>query len=131
MLIPDNVPLYEHPIATLWMIDGIMYSNSKPGARTIAIMEDYISFIKKITGNKKVFILTDMSAATPMDKETRAYSAIHLPELYSAMAIVSETPLGQLIGNIFIQLESQPYPLKIFTDQQEALTWLQQQVKSR
>ena len=130
MDIPQNQKLYEHYIATLWFDDmGILYSVSKPGPRSIPIMQDYIDFVKNITLNKKVYLLTDISKAFPMDEETRKFSATHLPQVYNAMAIYSKTPLGNAVGKIFLDLESQPYPIKMFDDLDAARLWLSYQSK--
>jgi hypothetical protein len=127
MDIPQNIKLIEHPMATFWFDDlGILHSVSKPGPRTIDIMKEYIAFVKAMVNNQKVCILTDISKAGQMDKQTRDYTAQKLQEVYKAMAILSSTPTGTAIGKIFLQLEGQPYPTAMFTNENEAREWLKQ-----
>lgn len=127
MDIPTNVKPYEHPMATFWFDDlGILHSVSKPGDRTIKIMEEYIAFVKALVDNKQVCILSDISKASAMDKETRDYSAKQLEKVYKAMAIISHTSLGKMVGKVFLQLDSQPYPTAMFTNEKEAYDWLKQ-----
>lgn len=125
MEIPSDVELIEHPIATFWFDEkGILYSVSKSGPRTIDVMNEYIAFVKAMINDQKVCILTDISKASPMDKETRDYTATQLQNVYKAMAIISNTPVGNTIGKIFLQLDEQPYPTGMFSDVKAAKEWL-------
>lgn len=125
MTIPNNTTLYEHPIATFWFDEtGILCSVSKSGARTVEIMTEYIEFVKDIIKNRKVCILTDISNASPMNKETREFVARQLETVYKAMAILTDTPVGTMIGKVFTQLEKQPYPISMFSEEDSARKWL-------
>ena len=127
LTLPKNETLIEHPIATFWFDeDGILHSVSKPGSRTIEVMDEYIAFVKEMVNGERVCILTDISKASPMDKETRDYTATQLQHVYKAMAILSGTPLGHTIGKFFFQLEGQPYPTGMFSSEDEARKWLMQ-----
>jgi hypothetical protein len=127
MTIPANVKTYEHSIATLWFGDlGILYSISRPGPRTIEVMDDYILFIRSIIGAQPVCILTDISKASPMDKKARDHTATQLQKVYKAMAIISNTAVGDMVGKVFLQLDVQPYPTAMFTTEADAKEWLMQ-----
>lgn len=127
LIFPKDKTLIEHPIATFWFDDhGVLHSVSKPGPRTIEVMNEYISFVKEMVNEQKVCILTDISRASPMDKETRDYTASQLQHVYKAMAILSGTPVGYTIGKLFLQLEGQPYPTGMFSNEAEARKWLMQ-----
>ena len=125
MDIPKDIKLYEHPIATFWFDDfGILHSVSKFGPRTIEIMDDYISFVKTIVNDQQVCILTDISNAGTMDRNTRDYTATQLRSVYKAMAIISNTSLGNMIGKVFLLLDTQPYPAAMFHNEKDAKDWL-------
>ncbi len=125
MRIPAEAKLYEHPMATFWFDElGILHSVSKPGARTIEIMDEYITFVSKLVNYKPVCILTDISKAGTMDKKTRDHTATQLQKVYKAMAIISETPVGKTIGKLFLHIEGQPYPTAMFDSEEEAKEWL-------
>ncbi len=127
MEIPKNNTLYEHQMATFWFDkDGILYSVSKGGPRTIELMDDYIAFVKTIINDAKVCIVTDISKASPMDKKTRDHSALELQKVYKAMAIIAQTRVGEMIGKVFLQLDEQPYPTAMFTDEEQAIKWVKQ-----
>ena len=124
---PEDTKVYEHLIATLWFDNsGILYSSSKASPRTKQIMIDYATYIKQITNNKKVCILSDISNARPLEKDARDYMETELKNIYLAMAIVSTSSLGKMIGNIFFKINKLSFPTKMFSNEEEALTWLKQ-----
>lgn len=127
LTLPKNKTLIEHPIATFWFDeDGILHSVFKPGPRTIEVMNEYIAFVKEMVNEQRVCILTDISKASPMDKETRDHTATQLQHVYKAMAILSKTPVGNTIGKLFLQLDGQPYPTGMFANEKDAKNWLMQ-----
>jgi hypothetical protein len=58
------------------------------------------------------------------DKETRKFSAEQLPNVYTAMAMVSKPGLSRFIMNILFALKKPPIPMKSFTNEKEAKDWL-------
>jgi hypothetical protein len=129
MKIPEGIQRYEHLIATFWFDDdGILHSVSKPAPRTTEVMQEYVVFVKKMLNNQKVCILTDITHASPMDKETRQYISAELTNMFKAMAILSDSSIGKMIGNIFLNLNTLPFPTKMFTNEHEAKGWLKKQL---
>jgi hypothetical protein len=82
--------------------------------------------VKKITGNKRVPLLIYLSKSPVPDKQTRKFATTQLPEIYSAMAMVSKPGLSQFIMNILFLFQSPPIPMKSFTDDIAAKEWLKQ-----
>jgi len=106
--------------------DGILYAYSKNPKRTVKNISENIALVKKITGNKKVPLLIYLSDSPVPDKETRKFSTEQLPNVYTAMAMVSKPGLSKLIMNILFALKPPPIPMKSFTDDKEAKEWLMQ-----
>jgi len=124
---PDKLELIEGEIADYWLSPtGILYSYSKNPKRTVQNISDNIELVKKITGNKKVPLLIYLSNSPVPDKETRKFSAEQLPNVYTAMAMVSKPGLAKFIMNILFNLKSPPIPMKSFSDEKEAIEWLKQ-----
>ena len=105
---------------------GILYSYSKNPTRTVKNISENIALVKKITGNKKVPLLIYLSASPVPDKATRKFSTEQLPNVYTAMAMVSKPGLSKLIMNILFSLKPPPIPMKSFSDDKEAREWLMQ-----
>ncbi|HTL81633.1 MAG TPA: STAS/SEC14 domain-containing protein [Bacteroidia bacterium] len=109
--------------------DGILYSYSKSVKRTVENISRNVELVKKITGNKKVPLLIYLSDSPVPDKATRKFSTEKLPEIYSAMAMVSKPGLSKLIMNILFRFTSPLIPMKSFTSDVEARVWLKQFVQ--
>jgi len=127
MNIPNNIPLIKGEIADYWLSDdGILHSYSKSPVRTVKNITENIQLVKQITGNKKVPLLIYLSNSPVPDKETRKFSTEQLPNVYTAMAMVSKPGLSKFIMNLLFSLKKPPIPMKSFTDDQEAKEWLKQ-----
>jgi hypothetical protein len=104
--------------------DGILFSYSKSIKRTVELIDRNVAMVKEITGNKPVPLLIHLVNSPIPDKETQRFSKEKLPEIYSAMAMVSKPGLSAFIMKILFQFQRPPIPMKSFTDEQKALSWL-------
>jgi len=123
---PTDREVFEGEIASYWMDDGILVSLSKNPKRTVTNITENIVLVKRITHNKKIPLLIYLSNLPVPDKETREFSAQQLPDVYTAMAMVSKAVLAKLIVNILFKLKPPPIPIKNFTNDKEAKQWLKQ-----
>ena len=122
-----NIPVKElttGEIADYKFEDGILISYSKSPKRTIENITRNIALVKQITDGRKVPLLIYLSNSPMPDKATRGFSAQQLPNVYTAMAMVSKSGLGKFIMNVLFSLKQPPIPMKNFTDDKEALEWL-------
>ena len=123
---PANIETIEGEIADYWYNDGILYSYSKSVLRTVENISGNVALVKQITGGKKVPLLIYLSNSPVPDKATRKFSTEKLPEIYTAMAMVSKPGLAQFIMKILFRFKPPPIPMKSFTNDEEAKEWLQQ-----
>jgi hypothetical protein len=124
---PDNAEIYEGELATFWFDDnGILFANAKNTPRTLEKQIKNYEFLKQITGDKKVCLLSDTTNTSPQDKETRDYVAKEIPNIFKAMAVISTSVMGGFTSNVFIAIKQQPVPLKMFENESEAKEWLKQ-----
>jgi hypothetical protein len=126
MVAPKDKQTFEGEIATYWFEDGILVSLSKSIQRTVANISGNVDLVKKITDNKRVPLLIYLKNSPVPDKETRRFSTEKLPEIYSAMAMISEPGLAQFIINILFKLKKPPIPIRSFTDAERAREWLKE-----
>ncbi len=125
--IPTDREIIEGEIATYWVEDnGILVSLSKNPKRTVENIKVNVALVKKITGNKRVPLLIYLSNSPVPDKETRKFSTEKLPEIYSAMAMVSKPGLAKFIMNLLFKFKQPPVPMKSFINDREAKEWLKQ-----
>jgi hypothetical protein len=124
--IPADRQIWEGEMATYWFDDGILVSVSKSIKRTVHIISNNVALVKSITNNKRVPLLIYLADSPIPDKETRKFSTVQLPVIYSAMAMVSKPGLSKFIMNILFKFQAPPIPMKSFTDDREAKEWLKQ-----
>lgn len=103
---------------------GILYSYSKSVLRTVSLMEANVKLVKQITGGKPIPLLIFLKNSPMPDKATRQYSKEKIPELYSAMAMVSKSGLSAFIMKLLFAFQKPPIPMKSFSDELEAKAWL-------
>lgn len=108
---------YLHP-------DGILYSYSKKTKRTVENITANIALVKQITGYKKIPLLIYLCDSPMPDKATRKFSTEQLPNVYTAMAMVSKPGLSRLIMNVLFSVTKPPIPMKSFSNDTEAKDWL-------
>lgn len=127
MIRPTDRQIFEGEIADYWMDDdGILVSLSKSPKRTVANITGNIALVKQITNNKKVPLLIYLCNSPIPDKETRKFASEQLPNMYTAMAMVSKPGLATLIMSVLFKFRTPPIPMKNFTDDKEAKEWLKQ-----
>ena len=126
--IPKNTRVLELPSSTIWFDkDGILYSVGKPmqGPRTMdEIMEDMIK-VRGFIGDRKVCIIVESNSKSEAPpREHRDAVAEALGSVTKAMAIVSSSPLSRMVANLFFSFKPPAYPMKLFSNPQDARTWL-------
>lgn len=105
---------------------GILFSYSKNVLRTVDLIARNVELVKEITGNQPVPLLIHLVSSPVPDKETQRYSREKLPEIYTAMAMVSKPGLSAFIMKLLFTFQKPPIPMKSFTNEGQALAWLQQ-----
>ncbi|MBO9732706.1 MAG: STAS/SEC14 domain-containing protein [Chitinophaga sp.] len=126
---PEHLPLIKGEIADYYYDPvGILYSYSKNIKRTVENITGNIALVKQITGNRKVPLLIYLAKSPVPDKATRQFSGEQVPEVYTAMAMVSKPGLSALIMKLVFAMKTPPIPMKSFTDDAVAREWLMQYV---
>jgi hypothetical protein len=124
---PVDIKLIQGEIADYWFApEGILYSYSKNPKRTIKNITENVALVKSITNNKRIPSLIYLCNSPIPDKETRKFAAVQLPNVYSAMAMVSKPGLSKFIMNILFSIKRPAIPMKSFTDDKKAKEWLVQ-----
>ena len=87
--------------------------------------KENLSVIKKFGNGKPIPVLVDIRESKGGSKESRAYFASEeAGKIQSACALLVSSPLSRLIGNFFIGLNKTKFPTKLFSNEEEAITWL-------
>ena len=104
---------------------NLLISYSKSVRRTVENIQENVDLVKRITNNKPVPLLIFLSPSPMPNKATREFSKQKLPEIYTAMAMVSNGNLGSFIMNLLFSFQKPPIPMKSFSNEKEARIWLE------
>ena len=84
----------------------------------------------ELTGGRRSPVLVDMHGSGPLDRSARLEFA-RRDDVVSAVALIVGTPLGRMMGNLFISLGKPLFPTRLFDNEASALAWLQAFVGER
>lgn len=115
-----------------WMgEDDIVRTKVKNGAEIV--LNDAIENSKAVNSfdTESYTMIVDTTLAKSITKEARDYFSMKGRESkVVAFAILVNSPLSKLIANFFMGLNKPRVPVKLFTNEQEAINWCQKQTKS-
>jgi hypothetical protein len=125
---PKDSKIIDFPTAVMWFDEsGILCSIAKKvPQQSVEEAKKTMEEFKKITGGKKVCLLSDNTDSPPVNKEMRDYAAEVIPEIAKAIAVISSSAVGKMAANLFFSLKKQPYPVKFFNNETDAKQWLKQ-----
>lgn len=69
-------------------------------------------------------MLIDTTNSQPTSKDVRKFAGEEIPKITKAMALMSNSALGKMVANLFFAAYPPSYPVKMFTDEDEARQWL-------
>jgi hypothetical protein len=78
------------------------------------------------TAGRRRPLLVDIRTAQPLDADARHhYSGQALVDSFSALALLVESsPLGRMVGNVYLRVARPGIPTLLFTDEARAIEWL-------
>jgi hypothetical protein len=121
-----------HAKLRMWLRpDGIVQVVLAP--RAAIVLEDAIAAVEavtRLTGGRLSPLLVDLRDASPQARSARLEFA-RRDDVVSAVALIVGTPLGRMMGNLFISLGKPLFPTRLFDNEASALAWLQAFVGER
>lgn len=73
--------------------------------------------------------LLDIRNVTFIDSKARAYGAEQFRSYVAGQAILVDSKISSYFANLFLKFSKPKVPTKLFTDENEAMNWLKQQMK--
>ncbi len=111
----------------LWLEDGIFRAQIFTDQVDLCIAQTGVKERVRICAGTAYPILSDGRKVKHFDKEARAYLAkSESTILIRAGAFLVSNQLQKVLGNFFILIDKPEIPTRLFTDEAEALAWLQQ-----
>ena len=109
--------LYENIVYVIWKKDVVVdYEDA----------ESAIKYTLEQFGRdgKKFPTLVEMSEISALTKEARSYFQKENPKTSSALALVVDSILSRVLGNLFINLDKPLIPVRMFTSMEQGSLWL-------
>jgi hypothetical protein len=124
--VPEYAKIIELPTSRFWIEDsGIVCVVSRKGEpQTIEQAKSSLEIFRSHMPTEKVCLLIDVTNTTESKREVREIASKAFPEMFTAIAMVSASALGRMLANLFFNLKSQPYPVKMFESEVQARAWL-------
>ena len=131
MEIPKHLKTYDLTSSTVWFNEeGILFSKPKPDAPVSPSNEEIkvdMDRLRGIIGNRKVCLVGESNPnSKPPKKEQRDYIADEISSITKAMALVASSPVSRMLANLFFSFKPPNYPIKMFSTEAEAVSWIRQ-----
>ncbi|MEW6467339.1 MAG: STAS/SEC14 domain-containing protein [Bacteroidota bacterium] len=122
---PKHIEPHRLPGGLFWHdeLDDIWCGVSAKVKRTRSLMTDTYKDLRSITG-RKVRLLWDATEARPMDKDIRDLIYDEMKKTFTAIAVVSGSPMGLMVAAALCASTGCPVPLKFFHKEDDARRWL-------
>ena len=124
-----NIPPFETIVGHVTILeDKILYINHKPVVDSAEKVEQHINSMRAILGEGKFYILADIRKTVKTTKAARDTFKTDLVRSFAAgSAILVDSGISRILGNMVLTFTKLPFPSKLFTNQEKALSWLQEQ----
>jgi hypothetical protein len=121
--------VFETPTSVYWHDDdGILCATSKKNAPTLSLEERkriLDEFILNI-GKTPICLVLDVTDMGAVNRETQTFNYHNLPKIFKAIAFVSRSPLGKMLGRVLLGLRQNPFPTRIFSNYEDAKEWIKE-----
>jgi hypothetical protein len=126
MVPSNNIKPYETDYSTMWFDEeGIFHSvTKKERVVDIDVLKSTFEYISKNKKSEKICWIGDVSNASPVEKEARAYAAQETPKFIKALAVITNSSMSKMMADLFLLVYKPSFPIKLFTDQEEATKWI-------
>ena len=107
--------------------DSIVHVTYRHVTVTVEDAKDQVAIYRELGNGQPVLRLVDMTQLISTDGEVRQYGVS--PETIAmtrAMAVISNSFVSKMLANFFLKFNKPPFPVRLFTDKEEAIDWLKQ-----
>jgi hypothetical protein len=108
--------------------DGVVLVRIRTGARqSITDAIENLATAVTATGGQRRPLLIDIRSAQPLAADVRReYAGSTVAQSFSALALLVEaSPLGRMMGNVYLKVARLAMPTQLFVDERQALEWLE------
>jgi hypothetical protein len=110
--------------------DGIIHAITLTNTKSQQLLKDSVEnvdIVKKLAKGKPYVILIELAANMPVSKEAiDYYTSEEVAKYCRGLAFIVNSTFSKLIANFFLGLNKPPFPVKMFTNEADAIQWLRQ-----
>lgn len=112
--------------ADVWVENDILYCKLHHNTEvTLRDARKMVQIAKNINHQRKLPVLADLTEARSMSRDARKYFSSSEAEKYAvALALITDSVVGSVIGNFFLRINNPPYPVRLFSEEKAAIKWL-------
>ncbi len=116
------------PTGPVWLSeDGIIITINTVKTHTQEQAVENMVLTKQVGAGTPRPLLVDVTHVQSMSKEAREeYVKSESLEIVTAVALITKSGIGRMVGNLFIGLNKHVVPVKLFNDAHKAKEWLMQ-----
>ena len=114
-------------IGKVWLSDdGILQQEHVPNTEiTLQDAKELTNAYVKLSNGKPRPVLVYMQGVKSVTREARQYFGEHItPQNMIAVALLSNSPVTNVIGSFFLRFHKTDSPVKLFSSETEALKWI-------
>lgn len=105
--------------------DGILRSSFNTDQLNLSQAKEIVAYRKEVTAGQIFPVLIDNMSVKRIAKNTRDFlSSTEAVEGISATAIITDNTFKRSLVNFFLLIASPPFPTRMFTNEADALIWL-------
>ena len=124
---PSGPRMIKTRVGWVWLgQDGILRGDSDPDVElTVADVREIETATHSLVGDRPVLVLVDITNVRSMSRDARlAFGKTGRTAPTIALALLVRSRLSRVIGNFFLGLNRPKFPTQLFTDEAEAVAWL-------
>jgi hypothetical protein len=124
---------FSTPLADFHVKNGVVHSKMLPVTATLERAQEHVRMIKEELRDMVPFVgLADISLADrSASKAVRdCLNDKEMEKMSSATAILSDSFLTRTVGSLFVRFSKVQTPVVFFSNESEALKWLEQYKKN-
>jgi hypothetical protein len=106
-------------------VEGIVIARISEQEQTLDDARENLSACAQLAAPSRMPLLVDIRAARPLTPEVRHHYTGDVLVSFGALAmLVNTTPLGRMMGNVYLRIARLAIPTQIFAEEPAALAWL-------
>jgi hypothetical protein len=112
------------------VVDGVIHCVVLPTpTHTVVDAQENTDAVASLLAGRRLPMLLDTRASRGLERDARMhYIRPEAAGEVAALAMLIDSQISRILGNFFVNVNRPPFPLRLFTEEAEALAWLKGQV---